>query len=201
MAGAFGILGVLLDVSLKVLPCPRATRTLSLDLDAPAALTELGRLAGTALPLTASCWSGDALALRFEGTERTLDEVQRRVGGALVDDGAGFWRSIQEQTHAFFAVDAPLWRLHVPAATPAPSSLGEPVIEWSGLQRWYALDSTAARDAAVTAGGHATLFRRAGPADAIFPRPAEPLMRLLASLKKVFDPAGILNRGRMYPDF
>jgi glycolate oxidase FAD binding subunit len=200
MAGAFGTLGILLEVSIKVLPCPRSSRTLSLVRDQSEALAELGRLAGRAMPLTASCWTSGALALRFEGTERTLDEVQRRVGGTLVEDGADFWRSVREHTHPLFAARLPLWRLHVPAAAPVLPLRGEPVVEWNGLQRWYALDTTTVHDVASAAGGHATLFRRAGPADAVFPRPAEPLMRLHASLKKIFDPAGILNPGRLYPD-
>ncbi len=201
MVGAFGTLGVLLDVSIKVLPCPPASRTLSLDRNAEEALVELGRLAGTAMPLTASCWCRGSLALRFEGTERTLDDVQRRVGGTPVDDGADLWRSIREHTHPFFATRVPLWRLHVPpAASPLPLQ-GEPLIEWNGLQRWYALDSDAVFDAAAVAGGYATLFRHDGVADKVFARPAEALMRLHGSLKKIFDPAGVLNPGRMYPDF
>lgn len=201
MAGAFGTLGVLLDVSLKVLPRPPSSRTLSLERNADDALAELGRIAGTAMPLTASCWFGGSLALRFEGTERTLDDVQRRVGGTRVEDSDGLWRSIREQTHPFFAARVPLWRLLVPAAAPALPMGGEPLIEWNGLQRWYALDSDAFFDAAELAGGHATLFRHDGAADAVFARPAAASMRLHASLKKIFDPAGILNPGRMYADF
>jgi glycolate oxidase FAD binding subunit len=201
MAGAFGTLGVLLDVSLKVLPCPSATCTLSLERSASEALAELGSLARTAMPLTASCWVHGSLSLRFEGTRRTLDDVQRRLGGTLVDDGAGLWQSVREQTHSFFASGAPLWRLHVPPAESALRLQAEPMIEWNGLQRWYALDSTAVRDAAAAAGGYATLFRHAGTGEAVFTRPDPPLLGLHASLKKVFDPGGILNRGRMYPDF
>ena len=200
MVGAFGTLGVLLDVSLKVLPCPPASRTLSLERNAGEALAELGRISSTAVPLTASCWCGGSLALRFEGTGRTLDEVQRRVGGTQVDDCAALWQSIREQSHAFFATGLPVWRLHVPPAASALPLRGEPLIEWNGLQRWYALDSDAVFDAAAAAGGHATLFRHQGAADAVFTRPAEALMRVHASLKKVFDPAGILNAGRMYAD-
>jgi glycolate oxidase FAD binding subunit len=200
MAGAFGTLGVLLDISLKVLPCPPATRTLSLTRDQPEALDELARLTGTAIPLTASCWTGGLLALRFEGTERTLDEVQRRLGGARVDDCTGFWRSMREHAHPHFASHLPLWRLHVPAAARTLPLAAEPLIEWNGLQRWYALDSSAVFDVAAAAGGHATLFRGARPGDNIFARPAEPLLRVHASLKKIFDPAGILNPGRMYAD-
>jgi glycolate oxidase FAD binding subunit len=201
MAGAFGTLGVLLDVSLKVLPCPVASRTLSLERNDEDALIELGRLAGTAMPLTASCWCGGSLALRFEGTDRTLDDVQRRVGGTQVQDGADLWQSIREQTHPFFATRVPLWRLHVPPAAAALPLRGEPLIEWNGLQRWYALDSDAVFDEASVAGGYATLFRNGGNADTVFARPAEALVRVHGSLKKIFDPAGILNPGRMYPDF
>ncbi len=201
MAGAFGTLGVLLDVSIKVLPCAVASRTLSLERNAGEALVELGRLAATAMPLTASCWCRGSLSLRFEGTERTLDEVQRRVGGMPLDDGAELWRSIREHTHPFLAAQVPLWRLHVPAATSALPMRGEPLIEWNGLQRWYAVDSTTVFDAASAAGGHATLFRHDGVADAVFARPADALMRLHDSLKRIFDPAGILNAGRMYTDF
>jgi glycolate oxidase FAD binding subunit len=201
MAGAFGTLGVLLDVSLKVLPCPPAARTLSRELDQPEALAELAAIGGTALPLTASCWTGGSLALRFEGTERTLDEVQRRVGGTPVEDGAGFWRSVREQTHPSFASRMPLWRLHVPAAARTLPLPAEPVLEWNGQQRWYALDSASVFETAGAAGGYATLFRHAGQGDGVFACPAEPLVRLHASLKKIFDPAGILNPGRMYPDF
>jgi len=200
MAGAFGTLGVLLDVSLKVLPCPPATRTLALPLDPPRALAELERLAGTALPLTASCWIDGRLSLRFEGSEGTLDDVQRRVGGSVVADANGFWQSIREHTHPFFAAQEPLWRLHVPAAVPPLPLPGEPLIEWNGLQRWYRLDAGTVFDVAARAGGYATLFRRVGAGEAVFARPAAALLRLHAALKKSFDPAGILNPGRMYPD-
>jgi glycolate oxidase FAD binding subunit len=200
MAGAFGTLGVLLDVSFKVLPGPPATRTLALPLDATGALVELERLAGTALPLTASAWTGGRLLLRFEGSPRTLDDVQARVGGEVVLDAASRWVAIREHTHPFFDGVAPLWRLHVPADAPPDLLPVEPLIEWNGAQRWYALESDAAFDAARAAGGYATLFRSPAPRDVVFAQPAEPLRRLHEALKRIFDPAGILNPGRMYPD-
>jgi glycolate oxidase FAD binding subunit len=200
MAGAFGTLGVLLDVSFKVLPCPPAARTLLLSLDARAALVELERLARTALPLTASAWTGGSLFLRFEGSLRTLDEVQARIGGDVVDDAAALWLAIREHTHPFFAGSAPLWRLHLPADAPPGLLPVEPLIEWNGTQRWYALESGSVFETARSAGGYATLFRSSGPRDAAFAEPSAPLQRLHGALKRIFDPAGILNPGRMYPD-
>ena len=200
MAGAFGTLGVLLDVSFKVLPCPPATRTLRLSLGAPDALRELERLAGTSLPLTASTWTGGSLFLRFEGSPRTLDDVQARVGGEVVLDATSPWVAIREHTHPFFAGGAPLWRLNLPTHTPPDLLPAEPLIEWNGTQRWYALESDKVFDVARAAGGHATLFRSPTPRDVVFAQPSEPLRRLHGALKRIFDPAGILNPGRMYPD-
>jgi glycolate oxidase FAD binding subunit len=200
MAGAFGTLGVLLDVSFKVLPAPPAARTLALALDAPAALVELERLARTALPLTASAWTAGNLFLRFEGSPRTLDEVQARIGGDVVADAAAPWFAIREHAHPFFVGDAPLWRLHLPADAPPDLLPVEPLIEWNGTQRWCALESDSVFATARDAGGYATLFRSPGPRDAVFAEPSAPLRRLHGALKRIFDPAGILNPGRMYPD-
>jgi glycolate oxidase FAD binding subunit len=55
-------------------------------------------------------------------------------------------------------------------------------------------------DAAAAAGGHATLFRHGQDAPEVFAPLAAPLLRLHRALKLEFDPAGILNPGRMYAD-
>jgi glycolate oxidase FAD binding subunit len=201
MAGSLGILGVLLDVSLKVLPQPAGERTLALELDEPRALERLAALARGGLPLSGGSWVDGRLYLRFEGCEATLDSIGRRIGGEVTPHAAGFWVSLREQTHPFFAGDRPLWRCTVPALAP-PLALGSaPLIEWSGMQRWYRCTPGLDVFGAVrAAGGHATLFRH-GPASAeVFAPLAPPLMRLHRELKRAFDPAGILNPGRMYGD-
>lgn len=201
MAGSLGILGVLLDVSLKVLPRPAGERTLVLGMDEAAALARLAELARGALPLTASCWVGGRLWLRFEGSPATLDEVERRVGGAAAADAATFWESLRGQTHEFFAGDRPLWRCTLPPLAPPLAIEGAPLVEWNGLQRWYRCPpGVTAFEAAHAAGGHATLFRHAGDAAQPFPPLPAPLLRLHRALKHEFDPAGILNPGRLYLD-
>ncbi len=202
-AGSFGTLGVLLDVSLKVLPCPPATRTIALELDQAAALARLTELSRGALPLTASSWHGDRLQLRFEGSDRTLDEVAKRVGGETIADGAAHWRAVREHEHLFFANVRELWQLHVPPETPPLPLPGMPLVEWNGLQRWYAYipstyDVGTVLRVASEAGGHATAVRRTDPRAPVFTEPAPALLELHRSLKRIFDPAGILNPGRMY---
>jgi glycolate oxidase FAD binding subunit len=201
MAGSLGVLGVLLDVSLKVLPRAAAERTLALEFDAAHALEHLASLARGALPLSASSWIDGRLYLRLEGSLETLDAVAARVGGELLPDGGSFWASLREQTHPFFAGEQSLWRCTVPGPV-APLPLGDvSLVEWNGMQRWYrGVAETAALEATTAVGGHATLFRdHTDAADAFTPL-APPLLRLHRELKRVFDPAGILNPGRMYAD-
>jgi glycolate oxidase FAD binding subunit len=201
MAGSLGILGVLLDVSLKVLPLPPGERTLSLEMDEATALARLAEIARSALPLTAGGWVGGRACLRFEGSEATLDDVQRRVGGEVVPEAAGFWASLREQTHPFFAGELPLWRCTVPPLAPRLSLAGTPLIEWNGLQRWYRCPpGVTAFDATAAVGGYATLFRHAPAGVDVFSPLPPAMLRLHCALKREFDPGGILNPGRMYTD-
>jgi glycolate oxidase FAD binding subunit len=199
LAGSFGVLGVLLDVSLKVLPAPPAQRTLALELDEARALERLADLGRGALPLSAGSWVDGRLYLRFDGSEATLDAIEQRVGGAVVAGSREFWASLREQTHPFFAGEEALWRCTVPSQAP-PLPIDEAtLIEWNGLQRWYRCGADApVFDVAAAAGGHATLFRHAPAGAEVFAPLAAPIMRLHRELKRVFDPAGILNPGRMY---
>jgi len=201
MAGSLGILGVLLDVSLKVLPQAAGERTLALEMDEPRALGRLAELARGGLPLSAGSWVEDRLYLRFEGSEATLDAVEQRVGGELVPAARSFWTGLREQAHPFFAGPLPLWRCTVPPLAPSLPLCGVPLVEWNGLQRWYRCEPGVDVFAAAAAvGGHATLFRHGNGAAVVFAPLPEPLLRLHRALKHAFDPAGILNPGRMYTD-
>ena len=209
MAGSLGILGVLLDVSLKVLPRPAATRTLRQQIDANTALKLLADATQRGAPVTGSFWHANELHVRLEASPAGLDAVQASIGGeVLADDTATrFWQDVREQRHAYFAAAPALHRLSLPANATMPS--GDRSIrmafEWNGAQRWLAeADSTGAAAMAREAGGHATLFRAeaaasGGKAEVFEPLPSA-LMTVHRAVKKVFDPAGILNPGRMYRD-
>jgi glycolate oxidase FAD binding subunit len=201
LAGSFGMLGVLLDVSLKVLPRPPGQRTLALEMDEARGLERLAELGRSALPLSAGSWVDGRLYLRFDGSEATLDAIERRVGGEVAAGSSALWTSLREQTHPFFAGGQALWRCTVPAHAPPLPLANATLFEWNGLQRWYRCEPGApVFDVAAAAGGHATLFRHAPPGAEVFAPLAPPLMRLHRELKRVFDPAGILNPGRMYAE-
>ncbi|WP_018509250.1 glycolate oxidase subunit GlcE [Thiobacillus thioparus] len=202
MAGALGTLGLITEVSLKVLPKPAAETTLQFELDETAAIENMNRWAGQPLPLSATSWHAGLLTVRLSGAESAVHAAQARLGGESLHDAAAFWQRLRDQATPFFD-KRPLWRLAVKPTTP-PLNFGDAEwIEWGGAVRWLASDLPAAtlRDAAKAAGGHATLFRGTAPIDGAFAPLAPALRALHRNLKQRFDPKGILNRGRLYPEF
>ncbi|MFZ5619412.1 MAG: glycolate oxidase subunit GlcE [Pseudomonadota bacterium] len=201
MCGAYGTLGALLEISLKVLPRPAAEAFLVLDLDDEDAR---GRMTGwqrEPLPLAGLCYDGDRLHVRLSGAEQAVAAARRRVGGESDPAGADFWNRLREQRGGFFAGNGELWRLSVPPTTGALPLDGKQLVDWGGALRW--VKTTAPADtlfaAAAAAGGHAMRFRGAQDGAVFQPLPA-PLLALHRRLRQAFDPHGILNRGRLYPD-
>jgi glycolate oxidase FAD binding subunit len=232
MVGALGTLGLITEVSLKVLPTPATERTLQFELDEADAIQKMNQWAGQPLPLSATSWHAGLLSVRLSGAVSAVQAAQARLGGEPVRDAAAFWQRLRDQTTPFFdfrssASNQSLWRLAVrPTAPPLTAShrLGGDAqwIEWGGAVRWLVSDRPAAtlREAAQSAGGHATLFRGTVPSPHPSPRTGEganvmpkaiydgaftplspALLTLHRSLKQRFDPRGIFNHGRLYPDF
>jgi FAD/FMN-containing dehydrogenase len=211
LAGSWGILGVICEVSLKVLPRAVATTTIEFDCDEARALAQLLAWNAQALPLRASSWHEDRLVLRLAGAESAVREALVRLGGSRLEPEAAtrWWQSLRDHQHAFFrptaaelAAGDTLWRLSLPART-APLALpGRQWIEWGGAQRWWRSAAPAAqlRAAAARAGGHATLVRAADKTAGAFASPSAAILALNRRLKLAFDPARVFNRGRLYPD-
>jgi glycolate oxidase FAD binding subunit len=204
MAGSMGTLGLILEVSLKVPPLPFAEATLKLEMPEDKAIGMLNHWGGKPLPISACAWSGGDLALRLSGAASAVGAARATIGGDPIEPGEAqrFWLGIREQTDAFFCTDKPLWRLSVLSVTPALALAGEQLIEWGGSLRWLAsnADARTVREAAAQAGGHATLFRAPDKSAGVFTPLAPALAKIHRNLKQAFDPAGIFNRGRMYPD-
>ena len=200
MAGALGTLGLLLEVSLKVLPKPHAEATLRLELPQDKAIEAMNRWGGQPLPLSATCWADDLLTVRLSGARAAVAAAREKMGGENVADADSFWRGVREQQSGFFSGEAALWRLSLPSKTPPLVLPGAQLIEWGGAQRWLKSDAPAAalREAAAQAGGHATLFRGGDKSAGVFQPLPEPLMQIHRSLKRNFDPQGLFNPGRLY---
>lgn len=216
MAGALGTLGLITEVSLKVLPQAPAEATLKFPMPQRDALQRLNAWGGQPLPLNASRWQqesgGPVLYLRLRGAQAAVEAACKSLGGERQDDAAAqaaqaAWTACRDQQLPWFTERAgrDLWRLSVPQTAPELDLPESPLIEWHGAQRWIAAEAGDAehlRRIAAQAGGHATLLR-AGTSGTRTQRMhplAPPLDRIHRELKRQFDPAGIFNRGRLHPE-
>jgi glycolate oxidase FAD binding subunit len=205
LAGSLGTLGLILEVSLKVLPKPFFETSLRFALNQADALAQLNAWGGQPLPISASAWHDGTLTLRLSGADAAVKAARRRLGGEEMPEATPFWTALREQRDDFFAAagEAGLWRLSLPSVA-APLALpGRQLIEWGGAQRWLhgSADAAAIRAAATQLGGHATLFRGGDKGAGVFQPLAPTLAKIHLRLKNAFDPAGIFNPGRMYEDF
>ncbi|MBK5351175.1 glycolate oxidase subunit GlcE [Pseudomonas sp. TH41] len=197
MAGSFGCLGLLTEVSLKVLPKPRHSLSIALEMSSEQALLKLAEWGQQPIPISAATHDGQRLHLRLEGGEGSVTAAHDRLGGELLD--AGYWDELNAQRLTFFADARPLWRLSLPTHTGPLSLPGEQLIDWGGAQRWLKSNAEAETIRAIArqAGGHATCHANA---EQPFQPLAAPLLRYQQSLKSQLDPQGIFNPGRMYAE-
>ena len=219
MAGAWGTLGVITAVSLKVLPMALAEATLKFECDQAEALRRINHWGGQPLPLNASCWVEDAgigtLYLRLRGAVAAVEAACRTLGGERQDNArvAADWDACRDQRLPWFAdrqASECLWRLSVPQTAPVlplPSGVGAPLVEWHGGQRWVQAgpeQAGALREVASRVGGHAMLFIAYDDHSAVgidrFEPLKAPLDRIHRRLKAEFDPSGLFNRGRLYAE-
>ena len=221
MAGAWGTLGLLTEVSLKVLPTAPAEATLRFECNQADALRKLHAWGGQPLPLNASCWVPDGgagtLCVRLRGAVAAVEAACRSMGGDRTDnaDVAADWAACREQTSPWFLARArqpahALWRLSVPATAPALALPGgaQPLVEWHGALRWVQAPPAASQalcEAAQAVGGSASVFVAASEgsssASGGFDLASRAVEQIHARLKQSFDPAGIFNPGRMARDW
>ena len=204
LAGSLGVLGLIVDVSIKVLPRPRAEATLQFECDEPTALDRLNDWGGEPLPLSASAWQDGCLRLRLSGSEAGVRSAALRLGGERLPEDAAqaYWRDLREQSLAFFVGSTPLWRIAVPSTAEAVALEGAMLVEWGGGQRWLrsALPAADIRARAQALGGHATLFRGGDRGQGVFTPLSPALHGIHRRLKAEFDPAGVFNPGRLILD-
>ena len=200
MVGALGTLGVVLDISMKVLPRPEADTTLIFPMTLDAALVQMNRWAGQNWPLSAACFDGEAVRIRLSGARTAIASAQQKLGGdALSDDEAAlFWTDMREQRLGFFQGETTLWRLSLAAAAAQPNLSGAWFIDWGGALRWLKTDQPAEIifQTAHALGGHACRFRSALGGQ--FQPLSTGLEKLHRNIKLAFDPHGIFNVGRLY---
>lgn len=199
-AGSLGAFGVMLDVSLRVLPVPQTELTLVLE---PAdASADLGRtmidLQRRPWPLSGLCRVDGQLRVRLSGTAEGVAAARAQIGGEELPDGAAFWHALRDWELPFFAGAAPLWRISLPPAAPPLDLPGDWLLDWGGAQRWLRSDAAPADvwAAAAKAHGHATLMRGGDRAGGVFQPPSAAQAAIEQRLKAELDPAGVFAGGR-----
>jgi len=199
MAGSFGCLGVLTEVSLKVLPKPRLCSSIALEMDSARALARLAEWGQQPLPISGASFENGVLRLRLEGGEGSVAAAHDRLGGERIDPA--YWHDLNEHQLDFFTDGLPLWRLSLPNNTGVLDLPGEQLIDWGGAQRWLKSDEDGAviRGAVSAVGGHAICYSHGLQENPFQPLPA-PLLRYHRQLKAQLDPHGIFNPGRMYAE-
>lgn len=202
MCGALGTLGVLMSVTLRLLPKPRCEHTVVIAETPADAIHKMNAWARTPMPITATFHDGKRLYVRLTGSSSTVEKCRNEIGGERIEQSELLWTRVREQTHEAFASDAPLWRIRVPPSTGPLGITGPCAMEWNGALRWHATrtDASTIREITRQAGGQACQFRGPAIEDVFNPLPSE-LLRIHQRLKRAFDPEGILNPGKMYPQF
>jgi glycolate oxidase FAD binding subunit len=216
LCGSLGILGVITEVSLKVLPRPRAEETLRFQMPARKAVEAFNRWSGQPLPLSGAAWCAGVAWVRLSGAASAVRAAHERMGGERVDqtEAAQWWDALRHCSDSIFN-SATLWRLSVPDTAPPLDLPGDPLIDWGGALRWYAnVDENAVspasttaphaashqinpRQTAATASGTAICWRGPAPPEGRF-HPLQPAIATLhRRLKARFDPHGIFNPGRL----
>jgi glycolate oxidase FAD binding subunit len=215
MAGAMGTLGVLLEVSLKVLPKAEMESTQLLHCSPAEALDRMHAWSQTPMPVSATSFHDSVLRVRLSGAAKAVKAAVQTIGGDTMDnsmeDASHYWQQLKEQQLEFFTTDKPLWRISLASDNEtfaSDSGHGEHdfLYEWGGALRWLKSEAAAEviRKAAADVDGHAVLFRNGSEQNlfqsCIFQPLSPGLLRIHKNLKQAFDPANILNPGKLYPE-
>ena len=200
LCGSFGVLGLIVEVSIKVLPRPTAELTLSFEMDAATAIAAFNGWSRRPLPLSATSWYGGIGRVRLSGGTAAIAAARATLGGDALEaaEADRWWASLRDHGHPFLAPREPLWRVSVPATAPLLGLPGAELVEWAGALRWVRTPVVDAdvRAAAHRVGGSATLWHAARRASA-FETLTPAVLAIHQRLKAGFDPHGIFNRGRL----
>ena len=200
MCGAYGTLGIIMQVSIRVAPKPQHEMTTVLECSENQAITQLNRWTQTHFPITASFFHDNLLHIRLEGLQNSVVNTHKKIGGEPLSSSKEFWCSVKNHQHDFFNSDLPLWKLVIPQNTPALSISGKTSLEWNGGLRWLTSneDSENIINACKRSRGSATLFKSTSKPNDHLPDLPIGLKNLHIKIKSAFDPDNIFNQGRQY---
>ncbi len=196
LAGSHGTLGILLEISLKVLPRPASSITVSRECSKGDAISIMSKFLSRPYPVDGACHDGERVHLRISGSEQAVKEARSKIPGDMLPDADVFWHGLREQTLPYFHRPGTLYRIAVKPSTRPMHINGQWLFDWGGAQRWlYSVEDTETiRHQVALSGGHVTAFRNGSNSTPLTP----PLFALHQRLKASFDPLEIFNRGYIF---
>ena len=200
MVGALGTLGIILEVSIRVVPVFETELSLGFEhARAEEHIRWINELGSMPLPLSASLWHKGVSRIRLSGSELGVRHAALQLGGERCADD---WAALKEQHHEFFTDSEAITRVALPPTSADLLNNYDQLIEWSGAQRWLCgdVDIPALRAQLQSHSGSVCAFRNHDSAVGVFHPLTPALLTLQRKLKSSFDPAGILNCGRLYPE-
>ena len=202
MCGAMGTLGVLLELSIKVLPKPETELTLIHEMKINQSLNKVHQLNRSALPISATSFDDNNLYIRLSGSQGAVSAAAKLIGGDEDEYGDNYWFKLKEQQLEFFKQDSNLWRLSLASNATDLNLSGKTLYECNGALRWLVSDENESviREAVTKQGGHAICYRPHNKADNIFQPLDTGLLKLHRQIKNAFDPSSIFNPGKMYTE-
>ncbi len=200
MCGAFGTLGVLTQISLRVSPKPHSEITIAIEINQREALENMNAWTQTQLPISATYFNNKVLYIRIAGLESTTKKAHQEIGGEIIANSEKFWNDLKNHQTDFFQTEKPLWRIIIPNTTPDLPINGESCLEWNGGLRWIKSNENTQHiiNLCKKMKAQATLFKtNSKPKDCLASINPN-IQKLHLNLKTAFDPNRILNPGRMY---
>lgn len=196
LTGSRGTLGILLEISLKVLPKPAAGITISRECSPSDAIETMSGLLSKPYPVDGACHDGERVHLRISGSEQAVKDALRKIPGETLPDADAFWHGLREQELPFFQRGGTLYRIAVKPSTSPLHINGLWLLDWGGAQRWLYSDEDiqTIRHRVELAGGHVSAFRN-GSNETPLPHP---LFALHQRIKASFDPHDLFNRDHHY---
>lgn len=200
LTGSYGTLGIILEVSIKVLPMPEYEASYYKAINKDRISAEIHALMDKGLPVSACCYDGENLFIRLAGTEKIIKTYAGKINLDKFSDGERFWNDLCRYKLPFFSDPRPLWRLSVPANAQLDVDGAPCLLDWGGLQYWLKTEKPPAEvfKMARAAGGQAMLLHGGEHDKDVFQPLPDALLKIHRGLKAAFDPRRILNPGKIY---
>lgn len=200
MAGAMGTLGILTEVTLKVMPRPEATITVCRAIGAADFLRVMNEICRTPLPVTGACWHAGEMRVRLAGLESVIRSAAERIEGSRVEEDDRLWPRLREMDLPFFTAANNLWCISLRSTHEHFEQDEDWFIDWRGARRWLAAarDREALRARVRDAGAELWQLRGAENGADVLPERGAAYRNMLLRLKQALDPGGIFNPGRLY---